>query len=96
MSGTWKLPKPSDVEECEPRLRKIVAKTLSKDRVMLVAPDDSSDIVIFMLPDGSANACIAQDGDEVVSFKIDAPEPGRQMVIVRGKDGSVEVQYRDV
>ena len=75
---------------------KIIAKTISKDRVMLVTSDNSSEIVIFMLPDGSANACIAQDGDEVVSFKIDAPEPGRQMAIIRGKDGSVEVQYRDV
>jgi hypothetical protein len=73
----------------------IKAKTLSRDRVALsVPPDSTGEIVIFMLPDGGAEACITYEG-EVVRFGIAPPEPGRCMIIIRAPDGSVEVQYRD-
>lgn len=68
---------------------------VTKDHIHL-APGPSYSVTIFQLKDQGAEAVVsARDGTESTRLKIEAPTPGRKVVIVSNDDGSFDVLYQD-
>lgn len=69
---------------------------VTKDHIHL-APGPSYDVTIFQLQDKGAEAVVsARDGTDTSRLKVEAPTPGRKIVIVSNDDGSFDIFYQDV
>jgi hypothetical protein len=68
---------------------------VTKDHIHL-APGPSYNVTIFQLKDQGAEAIVsARDGTETSRLKIEAPTPGRKIVLVSNEDGSFDIFYKD-
>jgi hypothetical protein len=68
------------------------AKTISKDRVLLI-PSSTRDEVTFFPRGAGLEACITTPEGDVTRFNIAPPEKGQHLAITRLADNSVEVLY---
>jgi len=65
-------------------------------RIVTVA-NSSYMVVVFMNPDGTADAVVSESsGREVTRIKIDAAPKGRRIAVRRDFGGQCEVTYEDV
>lgn len=68
---------------------------MSEARRILTVTHPAYEVVVFMLPDGSADACVMHNGTETTRMRIESPPTGQRIVVNRLPSGVVEVQYRD-
>lgn len=70
-------------------------RPISRDRYMIV-PAPGITIVVFRNHDGSADAMVMnKDRTETTRLRIEPPEAGRELAIVRNEDGAIEVIYHN-
>lgn len=60
----------------------------------LTVTNPTCDVVVFMRPDGSAQAVI-KARDHTTTHEIPVPSKGQRMIVKRTPDGCVEVIYEE-
>ena len=65
---------------------------------ILTVTDTKCEVVIFLHPDGSAEAIISHNSSPFTPTKYEIPKAptGQRIVVMRYRDGSVDVLHKDI